>query len=163
MALLCDLGWLSLVDQWRNQQLCLFYMVLHGAPNNTDIIRHTGCTIRGYYPWKLSRVPASDRHSLLWKATVQTRTVWDPILSSLTRFLHLRVRYLPSPRQNVHPPTIHRLPHQRRPVATRGVTIHRYIDISYRECQRYTNFIAGAWIDTQDIPSGGKNRVITCP
>ena len=46
---------------------------------------------------------------------------------------------------------------------TRGVMIHRYIDILYREWQQYTNYIAGACIDTHDIPSGGKNWAIIYP
>ena len=45
----------------------------------------------------------------------------------------------------------------------RGVTIHRYIDISYRECQRYTYRIVGACIDTHGISSCGRNQTIKCP
>ena len=45
----------------------------------------------------------------------------------------------------------------------RGVTIHRYIDISYRECQRYAYRIVGACIDTHDISSSGRNQAIKCP
>ena len=45
----------------------------------------------------------------------------------------------------------------------RGVTIHRYIDISYRECQRYAYRIIGACIDTHDISSSGRNQAIKCP
>ena len=37
-------------------------------------------------------------------------------------------------------------------VVNRGVTIHRYIDISYRMGQRYAYCIVGACIDTHDIP-----------
>ena len=44
----------------------------------------------------------------------------------------------------------------------RGVTIHRYIDISYRECQRYAYRIVGACIDTHDISSSGRNQAIKC-
>ena len=45
----------------------------------------------------------------------------------------------------------------------RGVTIHRYIDISYCECQRYAYRIVGACIDTHDISSSGRNQAIKCP
>ena len=47
----------------------------------------------------------------------------------------------------------------------RGITIHRYIDISYRKCKRYAYCIVGACIDTHDIydpastfQSMGENR-----
>ena len=43
---------------------------------------------------------------------------------------------------------------------SRGVTIHRYMDISYRECQRYAYRIVGACIDTQDIFSSGRNQAM---
>ena len=46
---------------------------------------------------------------------------------------------------------------------TRGVTIHRYIDISYRVGQRYAYRIVGACIDTHDISSSGRNQAIKCP
>ena len=42
---------------------------------------------------------------------------------------------------------------------TRGVTIHRCIGESYRNCQRYANRIVSACIDSYDISSSGKNRV----
>ena len=45
----------------------------------------------------------------------------------------------------------------------RGVMIHHYIDISYRECQRYAYRIVGACINTYDISSSGRNQAITCP
>ena len=45
----------------------------------------------------------------------------------------------------------------------RDVMIHRYIDISYRECQRYAYRIVGACIDTDDISSSGRNQAIKCP
>ena len=46
---------------------------------------------------------------------------------------------------------------------TRGVTIHRYIDISYRKCQRYAYRIVSACIDIHDISSSGRNQAIKCP
>ena len=84
MALLRDLGWLSLADQQRNHHLCLFYKMLHGAldipPGSMNITRHTGRTTRGSHPWKLNRVSASDRHFPLWKAIViQTIPHWNSI------------------------------------------------------------------------------------
>ena len=46
---------------------------------------------------------------------------------------------------------------------TRGVTIHRCIGESYRNCQRYANRIVSGWIDSHDISSGGRNQAIKCP
>ena len=48
-------------------------------------------------------------------------------------------------------------------IYTKGVTIHRYIDISYRMGQRYAYRIVGACIDTHDISSSGRNQAIKCP
>ena len=45
----------------------------------------------------------------------------------------------------------------------RGVTIHRCIGESYRNCQRYANRIVSGWIDSHDISSGGRNQAIKCP
>ena len=53
--------------------------------------------------------------------------------------------------------------HKNKYIITRGVTIHRYIDILYRECQRYAYRIVGACIDTHDISSSGRNQAIKCP
>ena len=48
-------------------------------------------------------------------------------------------------------------------VVIRGVTIHRCIGESYRNCQRYANRIVSGWIDSHDISSGGRNQAIKCP
>ena len=40
----------------------------------------------------------------------------------------------------------------------RGVTINRNIEKSYHNCLRYAYRIAGAWIDTNDTCSSGKNQ-----
>ena len=48
-------------------------------------------------------------------------------------------------------------------VGSRGVTIHRCIGESYRNCQRYANRIVSGWIDSHDISSGGRNQAIKCP
>ena len=45
----------------------------------------------------------------------------------------------------------------------RGVTTHRYIDISYRVGQRYAYRIVGACINAHDILSSGRNHAIKCP
>ena len=48
-------------------------------------------------------------------------------------------------------------------ISIRGVTIHRCIGESYRNCQRYANRIVSGWIDSHDISSGGRNQAIKCP
>ena len=48
-------------------------------------------------------------------------------------------------------------------IKIRGVTIHRCIGESYRNCQRYANRIVSGWIDSHDISSGGRNQAIKCP
>ena len=54
----------------------------------------------------------------------------------------------------LQPPRVH---------TVRGVTIHRCIGESYRNCQRYANRIVSGWIDSRDISSGGRNQAIKCP
>ena len=41
---------------------------------------------------------------------------------------------------------------------SRGETIDRNIEKSYRECKRYAYCMGGAWIDTNDTSSSGKNH-----